>query len=565
MEQPPFVGDWVRKIKLGCGGFGIVTLWQNDKIPDSLAIKMCRPDIANKITPKQRERWSKEVQIMKSISHPNIVHTKRIPQILFEALKEYNISELPILSMEYCSKGSLRHVLNQTENCSGLSESEVRFIFEDILSAVAYLHNMKITHRDLKPDNIVLQILDPSLSPQSQFKNRTNQIVYKLIDLGYAKELDEKSISESFVGTLQYLAPEILLNRSYSNSVDYWSFGLVAFEIICGVRPFLPNMSPAQWLHQIQNKSSEIICIYQEIDEKKSIIHSNKIYSENFISSTFQTKLEKWFVVALEYDSKQRGYDKMKPMSQNSSLLDKKSVTFSDIESRRRDLKFFTLLNTALRLKIVTVFVIYTYQMLSYEIEDSLTVTDLLLKIQSDTKNEVLVSDMILVLPNREQQLINYEESANQLWINNFDAPMVHIWKRGQIISDQHIHLESSPDLIKRMCTFPKIKILGHAMKKFASDCLFYVKKEIQMYDTLIISCSSKIKIIQENIFNMTNKYNDMKSEWLVLSKNIKTTEDALNFDCEKLETICPNNDYCKSWTKSFENLCLKVNAVTYK
>lgn len=36
MEQPPFVGDWVRKIKLGCGGFGIVTLWQNDKIPDSL-------------------------------------------------------------------------------------------------------------------------------------------------------------------------------------------------------------------------------------------------------------------------------------------------------------------------------------------------------------------------------------------------------------------------------------------------------------------------------------------------------------------------------------------------
>lgn len=139
---------------------------------------------------------------------------------------------------------------------------------------------------------------------------------------------------------------------------------------------------------------------------------------------------------------------------------------------------------------------------------------------------------------------------------------MVHIWKRGQIISDQHIHLESSPDLIKRMCTFPKIKILGHAMKKFASDCLFYVKKEIQMYDTLIISCSSKIKIIQENIFNMTNKYNDMKSEWLVLSKNIKTTEDALNFDCEKLETICPNNDYCKSWTKSFENLCLKVNTV---
>ncbi|XP_026467274.1 inhibitor of nuclear factor kappa-B kinase subunit beta-like [Ctenocephalides felis] len=221
--------------------------------------------------------------------------------------------------MEYCSK-------------------EVRYIFEDISSAIAYLHNMKITHRDLKPDNIVLQTLDSSLQ-------------HKLIDLGYAKELDEKSISESFVGTLQYLAPEILLNKSYSNSVDYWSFGLVAFEIICGVRPFLPNMSPAQWLLQIQKKNSDTICIYQDIDENKSIIHCDKIYAENFISGALKSKFEKWFKLALEYDSKQRGYEKMKPGSQSNSILEKKCVTFNDIEIDRinRETKFFTLLNTALR------------------------------------------------------------------------------------------------------------------------------------------------------------------------------------------------------------------------
>lgn len=88
----------------------------------------------------------------------------------------------------------------------------------------------------MKPENIVLQSSD-----------RANGIIYKLIDLGYAKELDAKSICASFVGTLQYLAPELLYSKTYSCSVDYWSMGLVAFEIICGTRPFLPNMSPAQW------------------------------------------------------------------------------------------------------------------------------------------------------------------------------------------------------------------------------------------------------------------------------------------------------------------------------
>ena len=73
------------------------------------------------------------------------------------------------------------------------------------------------------------------------------QIVYKLIDLGYAKELDHSSVCTSFVGTLQYLAPELFLSKRYTCTVDYWSLGLVTHEIITGVRPFLPNMTPVEW------------------------------------------------------------------------------------------------------------------------------------------------------------------------------------------------------------------------------------------------------------------------------------------------------------------------------
>ena len=73
-------------------------------------------------------------------------------------------------------------------------------ILNDIVSALGYLHNRRIIHRDLKPENIVMK--------QSQ-----SRLIYKLIDLGYAKELGVSSLARSFVGTLQYVAPELFLEQ----------------------------------------------------------------------------------------------------------------------------------------------------------------------------------------------------------------------------------------------------------------------------------------------------------------------------------------------------------------
>lgn len=107
------------------------------------------------------------------------------------------------------------------------------------------------------------------------------QHVHKIIDLGYAKDLDQGSLCTSFVGTLQYLvsvvsqiyafavnvfliyvknqtlllltclsvcqAPELFENKPYTVTVDYWSFGTVIFECTCGFRPFLHHMQPVQW------------------------------------------------------------------------------------------------------------------------------------------------------------------------------------------------------------------------------------------------------------------------------------------------------------------------------
>lgn len=171
---------------------------------------------------------------MKIIKHENIVSFLEIPPELKEGLVKNNPTKLPLLSMEYCQKGNLRHLLQKPKNISGLEENDIRWILLDITSGLSYLHDLNITHRDIKPDNIVLQ----------HCNSRASNTIYKIIDLGYAKELNDSIVS--FVGTLHYLAPEIFETINYDKSVDYWSLGIMTFEIICGVVPFLPHQSPAQ-------------------------------------------------------------------------------------------------------------------------------------------------------------------------------------------------------------------------------------------------------------------------------------------------------------------------------
>lgn len=107
------------------------------------------------LTPKHKQRWAQEVDIMKRLTHPNVISAVDVPGPL-------NISsdDLPLLAMEYCAGGDLRKVLARPENCFGLSEIEIRTFLQNVSSALRYLHSLRIIHRDLKPENIVLQEVD---------------------------------------------------------------------------------------------------------------------------------------------------------------------------------------------------------------------------------------------------------------------------------------------------------------------------------------------------------------------------------------------------------------------
>uniref|UniRef100_A0A8D0D8Z2 Inhibitor of nuclear factor kappa-B kinase subunit alpha n=1 Tax=Sander lucioperca TaxID=283035 RepID=A0A8D0D8Z2_SANLU len=246
LKQSQLCGSWEMKEKLGTGGFGHVYLYQHlQELGEKIAVKLCRLELNS----KNKDRWGREIQIMKKLNHVNVVQAREVP----EELSSIALNDLPLLAMEYCSRGDLRKVLNKPENCCGLKESEVLALLSDIGSGIQYLHENKIIHRDLKPENIVLQEVG-------------GKLVHKIIDLGYAKDLDQGSLCTSFVGTLQYLAPELFESKPYTVTVDYWSFGTVIFECTCGFRPFLHHMQPVQWTSKVKNKGPKDIMAVEDMN-----------------------------------------------------------------------------------------------------------------------------------------------------------------------------------------------------------------------------------------------------------------------------------------------------------
>lgn len=331
MEMPSEIRDWKKTSELGSGAFGTVMLWKNDNTNEFIAIKKCKFLKPSALSTKQKERWHKEVEFIQSVDHPNIIKFKKLPLELEVFLNKYNPSKLPLLSMEYCRKGNLRKYLtSEPLKLCGLMEDDVKCILNDISNGLKYLHNKNITHRDLKPENIVLQHCD----------NRKGQIIYIIIDLGYAKELQDSTLS--FVGTLQYLAPEIFCCKSYTKSVDYWSMGLIAFEIACGILPFLPELGPFERYEKIRNKSSDDICIFMSY--AGVVTTSKHIKKENFLTSYLKESLEIWLKNILQFDAPSR-------------------IKIDEIES-------LDYLNSFLNTKVIKVFSVYNYEFYSYKFSD---------------------------------------------------------------------------------------------------------------------------------------------------------------------------------------------------
>ena len=124
------------------------------------------------------------------------------------------------LIMEFVNGGELFYHLQMAGK---FEEARVRFYMAEIVLALEYLHKQGVVYRDVKPENILI--------------DKYGHV--RLTDFGLSKGgLEEGGRTESFCGTTEYLAPEIIKDKSYGVSVDWYSTGLVMYEMLTGVNPF---------------------------------------------------------------------------------------------------------------------------------------------------------------------------------------------------------------------------------------------------------------------------------------------------------------------------------------
>jgi len=211
---------YIKMERIGEGTYGTVYKAKDKKTGDLLALKKIRLEDQAEGIPSTAIR---EIALLKQLRHNNIVklydvvHTERKLTLVFEYLDQ-----------------DLKKHLDTCEN--GLDPAQVKSFLYQLLDGIAYCHQHRVLHRDLKPQNLLI--------------NMEGEL--KLADFGLARAfgIPVRSYTHEVV-TLWYRAPDVLLgSQNYSTQVDIWSVGCIFAEMVNG-RPLFPGSSEQDQLLKI--------------------------------------------------------------------------------------------------------------------------------------------------------------------------------------------------------------------------------------------------------------------------------------------------------------------------
>ncbi|XP_028177455.1 cAMP-dependent protein kinase catalytic subunit beta-like [Ostrinia nubilalis] len=203
--EPKSVEDFDKISTIGTGAFGTVFL--------------------------VREKSSFVYHAMKAVEKAAVVKKKSIKQLLLEKKILQGVNFPFVISLDYCCKDNVYiylllpyqpggEIYSLIKRLGVLSEPLAQFYAAQMVLALEYLHHCNVIHRDVKPENILI----------------CGTGFIKLADFGFCKIL--KSRTWTLCGTPEYLAPEIITSKGYTYSVDWWSMGVLIYEMVAGYPPF---------------------------------------------------------------------------------------------------------------------------------------------------------------------------------------------------------------------------------------------------------------------------------------------------------------------------------------
>uniref|UniRef100_A0A8C4KAN3 Inhibitor of nuclear factor kappa-B kinase subunit alpha n=1 Tax=Dromaius novaehollandiae TaxID=8790 RepID=A0A8C4KAN3_DRONO len=433
-----------------------------------------------------------EIDIMKKLNHPNVVKACEVPEEM-----NFLVNDVPLLAMEYCSGGDLRKLLNKPENCCGLKESQILSLLSDIGSGIQYLHENRIIHRDLKPENIVLQ-------------DEGGKIVHKIIDLGYAKDLDQGSLCTSFVGTLQYLAPELFENKSYSVTVDYWSFGTMVFECIAGFRPFLHNLQPFTWHEKIKKKDPKHIFASEEMNGE--VRFSTHLPQPHSLCSLIVESMENWLQLMLNWDPQQRG---------------------GGIESETSRPKCFLIMDHILNLKIVHILNMTSAKIVSFLLHPEESLHSLQIRIEFETgistgNQELLLETGICLDPRKP---------ASQCVIDGvrgWDSYMVYLFDKSKTVYEGPFASRSLSDCVNYIVQDSKIQLPVSQLRKVWAEAVHYVIGLKEDYSRLFQGQRAAMLSLLRYNANLIKMKNNMVSASQQLKAKLEFFHQSIHLDLER-------------------------------
>lgn len=204
---------------LGTGSFGRVHLARSVHNGRFYAMKVLKKERVVKM--KQVEHTNDERRMLAVVEHPFIIRM----------WGTFQDSNAVFMIMDYIEGGELFTLLRKSQR---FPNPVSKFYAAEVCLALEYLHSHNIIYRDLKPENILL--------------DRNGHI--KLTDFGFSKEVND--VTYTLCGTPDYIAPEVVATKPYNISVDWWSFGILIFEMLSGYTPFYDS-SPMKTYENILN------------------------------------------------------------------------------------------------------------------------------------------------------------------------------------------------------------------------------------------------------------------------------------------------------------------------